>query len=93
MVDWAPVSDRGRLSFKHDVTASGETAACAMYYVEKYESCWQVSYDDAPIGGFDDAREASRFACDIARMQAQIGRVTFVIVLAEVEEVHRFEMR
>jgi hypothetical protein len=45
-----------------------------------------VTYDDAPIGLLKDAGDATRFACDIARMQAQIGRVTWVIVLAEVEE-------
>jgi hypothetical protein len=50
-----------------------------------------VTYNDAPIGIFKNAGDASRFACDVARMQAQIGRVTWVIVVAEVEEVHRFE--
>jgi hypothetical protein len=52
-----------------------------------------VTYNDAPIGLHKDAADATRFACDIARMQAQIGRVTWVIVLAEVDEVHRFEPR
>jgi len=52
-----------------------------------------VTYNDAPIGIFKDARDASRFVCDLARIQAQIGRVTWVIVFAEVEEVHRFETR
>jgi hypothetical protein len=52
-----------------------------------------VTYNDAPIGIFKNAGDASRFACDVARMQAQIGRVTWVIVVAEVEEVHRFETR
>ena len=52
-----------------------------------------MTYDDAPIGLLEDAGDAARFACDVARMQAQIGRVTWVIVLAEVEEVHRFETR
>ena len=65
----------------------------ATYYVEEHESGWRVTYDDAPIGILKDAGDASRFACDLARMQAQIGRVTWVIVLAEVEEVHRFETR
>jgi hypothetical protein len=65
----------------------------ATYYVEEHESGWRVTYDDAPIGLLKDAGDATRFACDIARMQAQIGRVTWVIVLAEVEEVHRFEAR
>jgi hypothetical protein len=65
----------------------------AIYYVEEHESGWRVTYDDAPIGILKDAEDATRFACDIARMQAQMGRVTWVIVLAEVEEVHRFETR
>jgi hypothetical protein len=65
----------------------------ATYYVEEHESGWRVTYNDAPIGILKDAGDASRFACDLARMQAQIGRVTWVIVLAEVEEVHRFETR
>jgi hypothetical protein len=65
----------------------------ATYYVEEHESGWRVTYDDAPIGILKDAGDATRFACDIARMQAQIGRVTWVIVLAEVEEIHRFETR
>jgi hypothetical protein len=60
----------------------------ATYYVEEHESGWRVTYDDAPIGILKDAGDASRFACDLARM-----RVTWVIVLAEVEEVHRFETR
>jgi hypothetical protein len=60
---------------------------------EEHESGWRVTYDDAPIGILQDAEQASRFACDIARMQAQTGRVTWVIVLAELEEVHRFETR
>jgi hypothetical protein len=52
-----------------------------------------VTYNDAPIGILKGAEDATRFACDIARMQAQVGRVTWVIVLAEVEKVHRFETR
>jgi hypothetical protein len=74
---------------RHDASVSGDDVT---YYVEKYESRWRVTYEDAPIGVLDDARDASHFACGIARMQAQIGRVTWVVVLAEVEEVHRFEM-
>jgi hypothetical protein len=74
---------------RHDASVSGDDVT---YYVEKYESRWRVTYEDAPIGVLDDARDASRFVCGIARMQAQIGRVTWVVVLAEVEEVHRFEM-
>jgi hypothetical protein len=65
----------------------------AIYYVEEHESGWRVTYDDAPIGLLKDTGDATRFACDLARMQAQIGRVTWVIVLAEVEEVHRFQTR
>jgi hypothetical protein len=75
---------------KRDASVSGDDAT---YYVEEYESGWRVTYDDAPIGILKDAGEATRFACDIARMQAQVGRVTWVIVLAELEEVHRFETR
>ena len=65
----------------------------ATYYVQEHESGWRVTYNDAPIGILKDSADATRFACDIARMQAQIGRVTWVIVLAEVEEVHRFQTR
>jgi hypothetical protein len=86
----AAVSDRRYARPNHDASASGDDAT---YYVEKYESGWRVNYEEAPIGVFDDVRDASRFACDIARMQAQIGRVTFVVVVGEVEEVHRFAMR
>ena len=75
---------------KRVASISGDDAA---YYVEEHESNWRVTYDDAPIGILQDAEQASRFACDIARMQAQTGRVTWVIVLAELEEVHRFETR
>jgi hypothetical protein len=72
---------------------AGVSGDDATYYFEEHESGWRVTYDDAPIGLLKDAGDATRFACDIARMQAQIGRVTWVIVLAEVEEVHRFETR
>jgi hypothetical protein len=75
---------------KRVASISGDEATC---YVEEQESGWRATYDDAPIGILQDAEQASRFACDIARMQAQIGRVTWVIVLAEVDEVHRFEPR
>jgi hypothetical protein len=90
MADQAAMTDRRHARPKRDASVSGDDVT---YYVEKYESRWRVTYEDAPIGVLDDARDASRFACDIARMQAQIGRVTWVVVLAEVEEVHRFEMR
>jgi hypothetical protein len=90
MVDQAAMSDRRHASAKPDAGVSGDDAT---YYVEKYESRWRVTYEGAPIGVLDNARDASVFACDIARMQAQIGRVTWVIVVAEVEEVHRFETR
>jgi hypothetical protein len=75
---------------KRDVNVSGDDAT---YYVERHESLWRVTYDDAPLGIFKMQGDASRFACDIARVQAQIGRVTWVNVVAEVEEVHRFETR
>jgi hypothetical protein len=90
MADQAAMSDRRRARPKRDASVSGDDAT---YYVEEHESGWRVTYDDAPIGLLKDAGDATRFACDIARMQAQIGRVTWVIVLAEVEEVHRFETR
>jgi hypothetical protein len=90
MADRAAMSDPRHAGPKRDASVSGDDAT---YYVEEHESGWRVTYDDAPIGIFKDAGDASRFACDIARMQAQIGRVTLVIVLAEVEEVHRFETR
>jgi hypothetical protein len=35
-----------------------------------------VTYNDAPIGILKDAEDATRFACDIARKQPQVGRVT-----------------
>jgi hypothetical protein len=84
------VSDARRANPKRVASANGDEAT---YYVEEHETRWRVTYDDAPIGLLKDAGDATRFACDIARMQAQIGRVTWVIVLAEVEEVHRFETR
>jgi hypothetical protein len=90
MADQASMSDLGGARPKLDGSVSGDDAT---YYVEEHESGWRVTYNDAPIGILKDAGEASRFACDLARMQAQIGRVTWVIVLAEVEEVHRFETR
>jgi hypothetical protein len=90
MADQAPMSDRWHTRPKRDASVSGDDAT---YYVEAHESGWRVTYDDAPIGLHKDAADATRFACDIARMQAQIGRVTWVIVLAEVDEVHRFEPR
>jgi hypothetical protein len=90
MADRAAMSDRRRARPERDASVSGDDAT---YYVEEHESGWRVTYDDAPIGILKDAGDATRFACDIARMQAQIGRVTWVIVLAEVEEVHRFETR
>jgi hypothetical protein len=84
------MSDRRRARPNRVASVSGDDAT---YYVEEHESGWRVTYDDAPIGLLKDAGEASRFACGLARMQAQIGRVTWVIVLAEVEEIHRFETR
>jgi hypothetical protein len=90
MADRPAMSDRRRARPECDASVSGDDAT---YYVEEHESGWHVTYDDAPIGILKDAGDATRFACDIARMQAQIGRVTWVIVLAEVEEVHRFETR
>jgi hypothetical protein len=90
MADQAAMSDRRHARPKRDASVSGDDP---IYYVEKYESRWRVTYEDAPIGVLDEARDASRFACNIARMQAQLGHVTWVVVLAEVEEVHRFEMR
>jgi hypothetical protein len=90
MADQAAMSDRRRARPKRVASVSGDDAT---YYVEEHESGWRVTYDDAPIGLLKDAGDATRFACDIVRMQAQIGRVTWVIVLAEVEEVYRFETR
>jgi hypothetical protein len=90
MADQAAMSDRRRARPKRVASVSGDDAT---YYVEEHESGWRVTYDDVPVGLLKDAGDATRFACDIARMQAQIGRVTWVIVLAEVEEVHRFETR
>jgi hypothetical protein len=90
MADDAVMRDPGSPRRHGDASFSSDDAT---YYVEEHESGWRVTYDDAPIGLLKDAKDATRFACDIARMQAQIGRVTWVIVLAEVEEVHRFETR
>jgi hypothetical protein len=90
MADQAAMSDQRPARPRRDASVSGDDPT---YYVEKYESRWRVTYEGAPIGVLDEARDASRFACDLARMQAQLGRVTWVVVLAEVEEVHRFEMR
>jgi hypothetical protein len=69
------MSDPRRAKRKCDASVSGDDAT---YYVEKHESGWRVTYDDAPIGILKDSADATRFACDIARMQAQIGRVTGV---------------
>jgi hypothetical protein len=80
------MSDPRRANPKLVAGVNGDEAT---YYVEEHESGWRVTYDDAPIGILKDAGDATR----IARMQAQIGRVTWVIVVAEVEEVHRFETR
>jgi hypothetical protein len=103
MADPAAMSDPRRAIPKGDASegaaydasegAAYDASEDAAYYVEEHESGWRVTYNDAPIGIFKDAGDASRFACDLARIQAQIGRVTWVIVLAEVEEVHRFETR
>jgi hypothetical protein len=90
MADPAAMSDPRQARPKRDASVRGDDAT---YYVEEHESGWRASYNDAPIGIFKDAGDASRFVCDLARIQAQIGRVTWVIVLAEVEEVHRFETR
>jgi hypothetical protein len=90
MADRAGMSGPRPARPKRVASVSGDDAT---YYVEEHESRWRVTYDDAPIGILKDAGDATRFACDVARMQAQIGRVTWVIVLAEVEEVHRFETR
>ena len=86
----AAMSDPGRRRSRGSASVSGDDAT---YYVAEHEGGWRVTYNHAPIGIFKNAGDASRFACDVARMQAQIGRVTWVIVLAEVEEVHRFETR
>jgi hypothetical protein len=86
----AAMNDPGHVGSQGYASVSGEDAT---YYVEEHEGGWRVTYNDAPIGIFKNAGDASRFACDVARMQAQIGRVTWVIVVAEVEEVHRFETR
>jgi hypothetical protein len=90
MADRAGMSDPRPARPKRVSSVSGDDAT---YYVEEHESRGRVTYDDASIGLLKEAGDATRFACDIARMQAQIGRVTWVIVLAEVEEVHRFETR
>jgi len=90
MADPAAMSDPRQARPKRDASVRGDDAT---YYVEEHESGWRASYNDAPIGIFKDAGDASRFVCDLARIQAQIGRVTWVIVLAEVEEAHRFETR
>jgi hypothetical protein len=90
MADQAAMSDLGGARPKLDGSVSGDDAT---YYVEEHESGWRVTYNDAPIGNLKDAEDATRFACDIAKMQAQLGRVTWVIVLAQVEEVHRYETR
>ena len=86
----AAMSDPEHVGSQGSASVSGDDAT---YYVEEHEGGWRVTYNHAPIGIFKNAGDASRFACDVARMQAQIGRVTWVIVLAEVEEVHRFETR
>jgi hypothetical protein len=51
---------------------------------------WRVTYEDAPIGTFDDPAEATRFACDVARIEAQAGVSTSVEVQAAVLERHYF---
>jgi hypothetical protein len=63
------------------------------YVVAKRLERWRVTYEDAPIGAFDDPADATRFACDVARIQAQAGVSTVVEVQAAVLEMHCFVLR
>lgn len=60
------------------------------YLVAKRLGRWQVTYDEASIGTFDDAADATRFACDVARLEAQAGVPAVVVVQSVVMEMHCF---
>ncbi len=60
------------------------------YLVAKQRGYWRVTYEETPIGAFDGPAEAARFACDVARIEAQAGVPTRVEVQAAVLETHHF---
>ena len=60
------------------------------YVVARRLGRWRVTHDDRPIGDFDTAADAARLACDAARLEAQEGCATIVLVQASVMEMHCF---
>jgi hypothetical protein len=71
-------------------TAGPEIRSDRNYVVARQRERWRVTYEDAPIGAFDDPADAVRFACDVARLEAQSGVSTSVEVRASVLERHYF---
>jgi hypothetical protein len=66
------------------------TSRSCKYIVAPRLGRWRVTYEAASIGTFDDAADATRFACDVARMEAQAGATTVVVVHAPIQEMHCF---
>jgi hypothetical protein len=60
------------------------------YVVASRLGRWRVTFEAAAIGAFDTLAEASRFACDVARLEAQAGVATLVVVNADIREMHCF---
>jgi hypothetical protein len=65
-------------------------ARSAKYLVAERLGRWRVSHGEASVGAFDTVADAARFACDAARLEAQGGVPTVVVVQAAVMEMHCF---
>jgi hypothetical protein len=65
-------------------------ARSAKYVVAERGGQWRVTYQEAGIGDFGSRDDAVRFACNRARLEAEGGKVTIVVVHAAVQEMHCF---
>jgi hypothetical protein len=65
-------------------------APAGKYVVASRLGRWRVLRNDSDVGAFSGRDEAVRFACGLARDQAEAGTVAVVVVQADVHEMHCF---
>jgi hypothetical protein len=70
--------------------SESRSAPAGKYVVAARLGRWRVLRNDSDVGAFSDRDEAVRFACSLAREQAEAGTVAVVVVQADVHEMHCF---
>ncbi|MDB5450612.1 MAG: hypothetical protein JWQ52_1740 [Phenylobacterium sp.] len=71
-------------------TPESNAAGVCKYVVCSRLGRWRVLRDGQDAGAFADRDQAVRFACGLARDQAQAGIVGVVVVQSDVHEMHCF---